>query len=384
MVAVSVYCLAYNHEKTIRRALEGMVRQKTDFDFEVIVHDDASADGTAAIIRAYAAEDPEIIRPVCQTENQWSKGSSIVETQIRPRVRGRYIAICEGDDYWTDSHKLQKQYDYMEAHPDCTLCFTNAVIRNDGKGTRRTFVPYSRKDAQQFDPAKEDYCLHDFHRLTFIPTASFFFRTECYDALMSAGIPHCPVDDLRLRLFVTSLGYAHFINEKTCVYREDSAGSIMKSWREQDARKAERDAGMNYRMLAALDQFTGHVYHRGLLPFMATSGAAMLENAPVHELCTNPVYREILSVMKPDRKIKTVLKALKPDRKTRTVLKALKPYRKTGTVLKARKTGTVLKPDGKTGTVLKPGKEKEGPTGGKLKKSRVRSVKEKGPEIYEK
>ena len=107
---------------------------------------------------------------------------------------------------------------------------------------------------------------------------------------------------------------------------------------------------------------------------MATSGAAMLENAPVHELCTNPVYREILSVMKPDRKIKTVLKALKPDRKTRTVLKALKPYRKTGTVLKARKTGTVLKP----------GKEKEGPTGGKLKKSRVRSVKEKGPEIYEK
>ena len=104
---------------------------------------------------------------------------------------------------------------------------------------------------------------------------------------------------------------------------------------------------------------------------MATSGAAMLENAPVHELCTNPVYREILSVMKPDRKIKTVLKALKP-------------YRKTGTVLKARKTGTVLKPDGKTGTVLKPGKEKEGPTGGKLKKSRVRSVKEKGPEIYEK
>jgi hypothetical protein len=159
---------------------------------------------------------------------------------------------------------------------------------------------------------------------------------------MSAGIPHCPVDDLRLRLFVTSLGYAHFINEKTCVYREDSAGSIMKSWREQDARKAERDAGMNYRMLAALDQFTGHVYHRGLLPFMATSGAAMLENAPVHELCTNPVYREILSVMKPDRKIKTVLKALKP------------------------------------------GKEKERPACGKLKKSRVRSVKEKGPEIYEK
>jgi glycosyltransferase involved in cell wall biosynthesis len=312
MVSVSVYCLAYNHEKTIRRSLEGMVRQKTDFDFEMIVHDDASTDRTAVIIRTYAAKYPKIIRPVCQTENQWSRGISIVETQIRPRVRGKYIAICEGDDYWTDSHKLQKQYDYMETHPDCTLCFTNAVIRNEGTGTRRTFVPYSRTDAQQFDSGKEDYDLHSSRRLTFIPTASFFFRTECYDALMSADIPHCPVDDLRLRLFVTSLGYAHFINEKTCVYREGSAESIMKGWKEQNVRKAERDARMNYRMLAALDQYTDYNYHKGLLPFMATSAAAMLENAPLHELCTNRVYREILSVMKPDRRIKTILKAMKP------------------------------------------------------------------------
>lgn len=317
MAEVSVYCLTYNHGKTIRRALEGMVRQKTDFDFEVIVHDDASTDGTAAVIRKYAAKYPEIIRPVYQTQNQWSQGISIVETQIRPRVRGKYIAICEGDDYWTDSRKLQKQYDYMEAHPECTLCFTNAVIRNDEEGTRRTFIPYTKRDARQFDPDKEDYDLDDFHRLTFIPTASFFFRTECYDELMRVGIPHCPVDDLRLRLFLTTQGYAHFINEKTCVYREGGTGSMMAGWKKQDARKAMADAERNYLMLIAIDRYTDLVYHKGLLPFMATSSAALLENAPVFRLFTDSVYREILGVMKTDRKIKTVLKAMKPKKSFR-------------------------------------------------------------------
>ena len=309
MAAVSVYCLAYNHEKYIRRALEGMVRQKTDFDFEVIVHDDASTDATAAIIREYALKFPAIIKPVCQTENQWSKGISIVETHIRPRVTGRYMAICEGDDYWTDPCKLQKQYDYMEAHPDCTFCFTNAVIRNEEARTRRTFIPYSKKDAGQFDPRRQDYDLRDFHWLTFIPTASFFFRTECYDALMKAGIRHCPTDDLRLRLFVTSQGYAHFINEETCVYREGGSDSMMSGWKKQDRRQKEIDAKRNFGMLLDLDQYTDYTWHRGLLPFMATSGAGMLENASLRELINNPVYREIFNTMKTDRKIKTLIKA---------------------------------------------------------------------------
>lgn len=310
MAAVSVYCLAFNHENYIRRALKGMVRQKTDFDFEVIVHDDASTDGTAAIIREFAARYPRIIRPVYQTENQWSKGVSIVETQILPRVTGSYMAICEGDDYWTDPYKLQKQYDYMESHPACTFCFTNAVIRNEEARTRRTFIPYTKKDARQFAPGKEDYDLSDFHRLTFIPTASFFFRTKCYEALMKSGIPHCPVDDLRMRLFMTSQGYAHFINEETCVYREGRSGSMTSGWKKQDRRQNERDAKSNYDMLSALDQYTGHTRHKGLLPFMATSAAGMLENASLRELINNPAYREIFSAMKTDRKIKTLTKAV--------------------------------------------------------------------------
>ena len=155
----------------------------------------------------------------------------------------------------------------------------------------------------------QDYDLKDFHRLIFIPTASFFFRTKSYDALMKAGIRHCPSDDLRLRLFVTSQGYAHFINEKTCVYREGGSASMMSGWKKQDRGQKELDAKRNYGMLSDLDQYTDYTWHKGLRPFMATSAAGMLENASLPEFINNPVYREIFNTMKKDRKIKTLVKA---------------------------------------------------------------------------
>ena len=118
-IVVSTYCLAYNHEKFIRDALEGFVSQKTNFRYEVLVHDDASTDGTARIIREYEEKYPDIIKPIYQKENQYSKGIDIVGTIITPRLKGTYIAICEGDDYWTDPEKLQRQVDILEAMPSC-------------------------------------------------------------------------------------------------------------------------------------------------------------------------------------------------------------------------------------------------------------------------
>lgn len=119
---VSVCCTAYNHERFIRQCLDGFVTQKTSFSFEVIVHDDASTDGTQDIIREFAARYPDIIKPIYQTENQYSKGVRINLTYIFPRIKGKYVAICEGDDYWTDPYKLQKQVDFLESHPGCVMC----------------------------------------------------------------------------------------------------------------------------------------------------------------------------------------------------------------------------------------------------------------------
>lgn len=126
---VSILCTAYNHEPYIRDALEGIVSQKTSFSFEVLVNDDASSDGTAAIIRSYEEKYPEIIRPFYQKENQFSKGIGyIYENIFYPHARGKYLAFCEGDDYWTDVDKLQRQVDFLEAHPDYSACVHNTML----------------------------------------------------------------------------------------------------------------------------------------------------------------------------------------------------------------------------------------------------------------
>ena len=97
-IMVSIICTAYNHEKYIRDALDGFVSQKTNFKFEILVNDDASTDRTAEIIREYEMKYPDLMRPVYQTENQYSKGVRISHDILIPRARGKYLAYCEGDD----------------------------------------------------------------------------------------------------------------------------------------------------------------------------------------------------------------------------------------------------------------------------------------------
>ena len=119
---VSIKCITYNHEPYIRQCLEGFVMQKTNFRFEAVVHDDASTDGTADIIREYAEKYPDIIKPIYETENQYSKKDGSLGRIMDAACTGKYIAMCEGDDYWTDPLKLQKQVDFLETHLECSMC----------------------------------------------------------------------------------------------------------------------------------------------------------------------------------------------------------------------------------------------------------------------
>lgn len=119
---VSIHCLVYNHEPFLRQCLDGFVMQKTNFRFEAVVHDDASTDGSAAIIREYAEKYPDIIKPIFETENQWSKKDGSLDRIMNEACVGKYIAFCEGDDYWTDPLKLQKQVSLLEAYPEIVLC----------------------------------------------------------------------------------------------------------------------------------------------------------------------------------------------------------------------------------------------------------------------
>jgi len=114
---VSVSVITYNHEKYIRQCLDSILMQNVNFPYEVLVHDDASPDGTADIIREYEERYPKIIKPIYQTENQYSQGKNVSKFNW-DRARGKYLAFCEGDDYWTDPGKLQKQVDFLERHPE--------------------------------------------------------------------------------------------------------------------------------------------------------------------------------------------------------------------------------------------------------------------------
>lgn len=119
-IMVSVNCITYNHENYIADAIESFLMQKTNFSIEILIHDDASTDNTANIIRKYQKKHPNIIKPIFQQENQYSKGVNVIDINLA-RAKGKYIASCEGDDFWINPNKLQKQFDFMQQHPECTL-----------------------------------------------------------------------------------------------------------------------------------------------------------------------------------------------------------------------------------------------------------------------
>ena len=123
---VTVIIPTHDHAPFIARAVESVLAQKTTFSFDILIHDDASTDGTAEIVRRYAAQYPQKIQLIAQTVNQYQRDKKIQTHILYPRISAKYTAICDGDDLWTNEHKLQLQVDYLEQHPDCTLCICGA------------------------------------------------------------------------------------------------------------------------------------------------------------------------------------------------------------------------------------------------------------------
>ena len=137
---VSICCMTYNQEKYIAETIEGFLKQKTDFEYEILIHDDASTDSTQSIIKKYAKNYPERIKLVIQEENQYSKGVDIVKEYLYPLVSGKYVAICEGDDFWIDENKLQKQIDILEENNSVNMCVhATQEIFEDGSITGKIY-----------------------------------------------------------------------------------------------------------------------------------------------------------------------------------------------------------------------------------------------------
>lgn len=229
---VTVFCSAYNQESYIKDALEGFVSQKCDFPFEVLVHDDASSDATPTIIREYEDKYPNIIRGVYQTENQYSKGVGIINTYLYPLARGSYFAICEGDDFWVDSNKLQKQIDAFRDHPGTVFCGTASL--NVQAETKETISEMHFADESRVVEYKDIIgCVQQY------ATASFLISRKAYESFLSSGFYSAPAHgDFKLSQFFHSIGSSYYIDEPTVAYRVFAKGSINsgimndKHWRE--------------------------------------------------------------------------------------------------------------------------------------------------------
>lgn len=257
-ISVTVYCSAYNHEKYIRDALEGFVKQRTTFDFEVLVHDDASTDDTAKIIKEYELKYPNIIKPIYQTENQYSKGKNRVFSCFLPRTCGKYVAICEGDDYWTDPLKLQKQYDYMEQHPNCSLVTHKAMTLYVDGNYLKPYTNYDFTDPKKCNITAE--AIMDNHLI--FPTASMFFRKEYY--LKNRDfLQKIKSFDYVTKFLLATQGDVYVIPEIMSVYRYGSDGS----WTNRVLKKPEefkKHIKIAVRNLEMIDEYTDYCYHESI------------------------------------------------------------------------------------------------------------------------
>lgn len=217
---VSISCITYNHASYIKECIDGFLMQKTNFNFEILIHDDHSTDGTEEIIKEYAKQYPDIIKPLFEKENQYSLGKptgSVVWNL--PRAKGKYIAMCEGDDYWIDPYKLQKQVDIMENNPNCSLVISNGISLNEI--TKKQYIINPMGDIKKSGFISPNLVLSE-RRL--IPTASMFYRKD--QSKMPDFFHNCPVGDRPLRLWLLSKGDIYYFASPMIMYREQSNGSF--------------------------------------------------------------------------------------------------------------------------------------------------------------
>ena len=220
-IMVSVLCTAYNHEKFIKDAIEGVVSQKTNFKYELIIHDDASTDGTAKVIKEYENKYPEVIRTVIQTENQYQR-CNIYQAFLFPIIKGQYVAFCEGDDFWTDPDKLQKQVDILETHGTYSMCMHNAVKQNYETGMESLLDTFPEDGVYSQAEQVRAGLGTDFPAF-----ASYMVRAGLLDGMPDFFLAS-KVLDYPLRQYFANCGEVYYFKKPMSVYRVSTPQSYMK------------------------------------------------------------------------------------------------------------------------------------------------------------
>lgn len=214
---ITIICITYNHISFIRKCLDGFLMQQTNFPFEILIHDDASKDGTAEVLQEYAEKNPNMT-VFYEKENQFQR-FDFLKYQLFPAVKSEYVALCEGDDYWTDPLKLQKQANYLDAHPECSLCFHPVIMHWENGSEPDSIFPTPN---QRFN--KTTLVLKDLLKQNFIQTNSAMYRWRFHKDSLDLLPDNILPADWFLHLLHAQVGNIGFIDQVMGVYRRHAGG----------------------------------------------------------------------------------------------------------------------------------------------------------------
>lgn len=270
---VSIVCITYNQEQYITDAIEGFLLQETDFPFEIVIQDDASTDMTPEIIKKYAKKYPKIIKPVFQHENQFSQPRKNVLLTAFSFTKGEYIAVCEGDDYWIDSHKLQIQISEMKKNPKCDVSFHPVLCKHAKKKRReKVIAQHSLRNeifiTKQLVLGAGGFC----------PTASFVFKSSIFKSIPEWFLD-VPISDYFLQILASLRGGALYVNKVMAVYRVGSLGS----WSERIAKDESYAYTYFIKILKSLDEIDFYTCHQFIKEFN------IIRKKVCFFMCRNPV-----------------------------------------------------------------------------------------------
>ena len=267
-IAVSIICKAYNHERYIRKTLEGFVSQRTDFRFEVLIHDDASTDNTAEIIREYEAKYPDIIKPTYQSENQYSRKTPVIRDFLLPRARGKYLAWCEGDDYWSDPQKLQLQVNAMENNENCSACFCRVEFVTFDTERRVRLAPEQNFPEQVMDRGM--YFTHTLRDYFAWQISGLMVRKDVYNQYANNPPAYryyfskFNVGDIPLFLYIGLQGDIYYISRCMSCYRigQPNNWTSRTKHNKDNAIAWYQAQSQGYE---AFDQYSDYIYHEAVL-----------------------------------------------------------------------------------------------------------------------
>ncbi len=315
-ILVSVICTVYNHEKYLKKCLDGFIMQKTDFRFEVLINEDASTDGSSDILHEYQKKEPNLFNVIYQQENQYSKNARIYSDILYPKVKGRYIAFCEGDDYWTDENKLQKQVDALRNNQNCKICIHKVDCCNESGEMIQKAYPQFHLDTGII-PSKQ--FLKMFAKSHCVHFCSYLCDAEMLNDIFPKGKPdeekiQPPFGDASCCMTFACLGDIYFINESMSCHRMGSEeGWTVRFNRSSAESKIDRKM-KNINSVKELDALFDYKYHEEFEEWCFSKYCQIAEYSGNYRILLNKENRKILMKTSSFRYIvRIVLSSMFPD-----------------------------------------------------------------------